>query len=112
MVIKMENRLCLNKKPVYELPDNNILVKRYRRNAEIPNFEPNIVIVGFGRNIGEITAKDKHVNQIWIKTTNKELYNFIKAYDWRGIYNKAPNATLSINTFKKIILEEFYNKRV
>ena len=103
----MENRLELNKKKIYNLPDE-VLVKRYRRDTEIPDFEPDIVIVGFGRNIGEITIKDKHVNQLWIKTTDEKVYEFINNYNWRGIYNKAPNATLSVNTFKKILLEEFY----
>ena len=35
----MENRLELNKKPTYELPDRNILIKSYKRNYSKIDFE-------------------------------------------------------------------------
>lgn len=105
----MENRMKLNKKPVYELP-GDIIIGEYKRNYYEPNFEPDLCIVMWGRNVGEETIIYKNMKQLWIKTDNRELISFIRSYNWRGIRNNAPNAELSKNTFKKIILEEFYNK--
>ena len=108
----MENRLCLNKKPAYELPDD-VLVGQYGRRKKkpsIPDFEPDICIT----NTGSIKVKNKYETfcQIWIKTDNKDLINFIKTFDFESRLNKITNAYLmNINDFKKIILEEFYNKK-
>ena len=106
----MENRLCLNKKPVYELPDD-IKVQIYQSSEKVkrlniaPNFEPDICLKLWGNSI-KVEEKYKSNCQIWIKTDNKDLINFIKEYK---IIKRAVS-TQSINVYhiKKIILEEFY----
>ncbi len=109
----MENRLELNKRPVYELPDN-VLVDRYDRYLDkkgiLPKFEPDVCITAFG-SIKESEAK-KTVEQIWVKTDNRELINFIKDFDFESRLNKITNAyRLNKWLFKKIILEEFYGEK-
>ena len=104
----MENRLCLNKKPTYELPDKNILIKSYKRNYSKIDFEPNLCLVQWGRNLGEECKKESHLKELWIKSDNIDLINFIKSYNFRSLRNNAPNYELAISDLKKIILEEFY----
>ncbi len=104
----MENRLELNKKPVYELP-NEVLVKSYTKNISAPDFEPDLCLNAWGRNSGKVYNKGATVSQIWIKTDNKELIEYIKNTNWKS---KIPPVSdmyrLDIWKFKKIILEEFY----
>lgn len=104
----MENRLELNKKPVYELPDEVIVGKYERRkvNGRIPDFKPDICITTFG-NIKE-AQPGKTVEQIWFKSDNNDLINFIKTYDWNKEAYKITTPNLNMWKFKKIILEEFY----
>lgn len=107
----MENRLCLNKRPVYELP-NEVLVGLYQditgRKVLMPNFEPDLCLNLWG-NVGTLRQKCESSNQLWIKTDNNELRNFIINYDYKSRLSKITNAySLSVNLFKKIILEEFY----
>lgn len=102
----MENRLELNKRVKYELP-NEVLVGLYDRGYAKPNFKPDLCISAFGT-IG-IREPEKTVTQIWVKSDNEELIDFIKSFDFSSVIKKIGNAyRLSINTFKKIILEEFY----
>ena len=103
----MENRLGLNKRPKYELP-NEVIIKSYKRNYSNISFEPDLCIVQWGRNLGEECKKGSHLKELWIKTDNKELMYFIRRYNFRKLRNNAPNYELAINDFKKIILEEFY----
>jgi hypothetical protein len=50
--------------------------------------------------------------QIWIKTTNKDLLDFISSFDFESKLFKMTNAyNMEVWKFKKILLEEFYNKR-
>ena len=50
--------------------------------------------------------------QIWIKTDNKELIDFISNFNWYSVCPKHNNSpVLNIWKVKKIILEEFYNKK-
>ena len=105
----MENRLCLNKKKIYELPDKDILIKTYKRNYTIPPFEPDICIIQWGRNLGEECIKETHLKELWIKTNNKELITFIRDYNFRKLRANAPNYEITINDLNKILLEEFYN---
>lgn len=108
----MENRLELNKKPKYELPDE-VLIGQYNvrcvAKTTLPPFEPDICVNAWGR-LGNIEPKKYTKNQIWIKTNNKELITFIKNYNFKNYKNRFVVPVLSINDFKKIILEEFYNK--
>ena len=108
----MENRLYLNKKPVYELPDE-ILVDLYVRHKKNPTFEPDICITNYARNIKIDTVK-RTVEQIWIKTDNKELIDFVNNYNWNNTIKSAITSArhLTLPLLKKIILEEFYGKRV
>lgn len=107
----MENRLHLNKKPEYILPDEVIVdeYKRMKTGDYVPSFTPDIALTAFG---SIRIKKPKATNsQIWIKTNNKELLNFIKEYDWESKLNKITNAySLGLWKFKKILLEEFYKK--
>lgn len=102
----MENRLCLNKRPVYELPEEIKIRVCWSKNQK-NNFEPNICISAWG-NVGRIENFRASAKQIWIKTNNKDLINFIIKYDWGKEASKMTTPTLSIWQFKKIILEEFY----
>lgn len=109
----MENRLCLNKKPKYELPDE-VIVELYEYQKKdlsrnkIPDFKPDICINIFGC-LGVKEAKAT-AGQYWIKSSNKELIDFIRNYDFEKLVkNKITNAyTLPLWQFKKILLEEFY----
>ena len=105
----MENRLELNKRPVYELPDEIVVDTYLRQNKGdyIPSFKPDICITSFG----SIKLKEpKSTNrQIWVKSNNKELIEFLKNYKWESKLNKITNAyMLNMWQFKKILLEEFY----
>ena len=107
----VENRLCLNKKPVYELPDE-VIVGEYRYTQDIkqykePDFEPDLCVSTYGT----IKVRDKKSNcsQIWIKTNNKDLINFIATFDWKSkTKTMGNNPVLNIWKFKKTLLEEFY----
>ena len=102
----IENRLCLNKRKTYVLPDE-VVVGLYDRGYTKPNFKPNICISAFGT-IG-IREPEKTVTQIWVKTDNKDLIEFIEDFNFQNKLGRIRNAhRLSMNNFKKIILEEFY----
>ena len=104
----MENRLELNKKKVYELPDE-VVVGLYDRGYYCPDFEPNICISSFGT-IG-VREPKQTVTQIWVKTDNQELIEFIRNFRFSNVIKRAGKTyRMSINQFKKIILEEFYGK--
>ena len=86
----MENRLCLNKKPVYELPGDVMIGQYTRRNKKedvVPNFEPDICISAFGT-IGIRKAKQT-VTQIWVKSNNKELIEFIRNFRFLNVIKKS-----------------------
>lgn len=86
----MENRLCLNKKPVYELPGDVMIGQYTRRNKKedvVPNFEPDICISAFGT-IGIREAKQT-VTQIWVKSNNKELIEFIRNFRFLNVIKKS-----------------------
>lgn len=104
----MENRLKLNKRPTYELPGDVLIGKTSK--DKIPSFEPNICLNYYGRL--KIREKLKTTYQIWIKTNDTNLINFIKSYDWEKKIKKTKEGSnmykLSVWKFKKIILEEFY----
>ena len=106
----VENRLCLNKRVVYELPDE-VLVGEYRRRPDIkkcktPNFKPDICLnTKYKIETGE---KKSNSDQIWIKTDNSELIGFIKEYDFSSKIISMSIKHLYVWKFKKIILEEFY----
>ena len=104
----MENRWCLNNKKTYELPDKDILMKTYIRKYTTPDFEPDLCVVKWGRNLGEECVKGSHLKELWIKTDNEELIKFIRSYNFRKVRGNAPNYELTANDVKKIILEEFY----
>lgn len=104
----MENRLCLNKKPTYELPDE-VIVRSYTKGTSEFDFEPDICLNAWGRNSGKIYNKGQTVSQIWIKTDNKDLINFIKETDFKKYIPPVSDMyRLDMWKFKKIILEEFY----
>ena len=108
----MENRLELNKRPKYELPDEVIVGKyQYRydgaKGNTIPNFNPDIALISWGTSRGKIVKPRSKGLEVWIKTDNEKLKDFIKNYK----YNRQYNHSLGSYELKKIILEEFYNKQ-
>lgn len=107
----MENRLMLNKKPKYELPDD-VLVGLYVRHKKEPSFKPNVCITNYARNI-KIDTVGRTVEQIWIKTNNKELLEFIYSFNWNSAIKSAITSArhLTLPLFKKILLEEFYKDK-
>ncbi len=111
----MENRLELNKRPVYELPDE-VLVGLYCNNYCEPDFKPDICITSFGRLY--IKKPKETSKQIWIKADNIDLIEFIRTYNWENKMKKVllsqaegDKYSLNIWRFKKIILEEFYGEK-
>lgn len=110
----MENRLELNKKNIYELPDEVLIdtyeystdKKRYRE----PVFAPDVCICIWGR-VGKVESPRSSSKQIWVKTENKDLMDFIMDYNWKKEAHKTTILNLNVWKFKKIILEEFYNKK-
>lgn len=78
----MENRINLNKKIKYELPDEIVVGEyfRFRDREKIPTFNPDICLTSYG-SIKVSNAKEA-CHQIWIKTDNKDLINFIEGFDF------------------------------
>lgn len=102
----MENRLELNKKPVYELPDE-VLVGIYMHKYQELDFIPDLCLCVWGA-VGKLSKPKENAKQIWVKTDNEELINFIKRYNWNKEAHKMATPNLNMWKFKKIILEEFY----
>ena len=108
----MENRLELNKKPIYELPDEiktGQWVRGDDRPSRTPDFKPDLCLNNYQKI--KFDKKDNYIKQIWIKSTNKELLDFIKEYNWNNLYNKISTPYIAEWRLRKIILEEFYNKK-
>lgn len=103
----MENRLELNKKPRYELPDE-VLVGLYMNKYQKVNFEPDVCLCVWGVSVGKLSKPREYAKQIWVKTDNEELINFIKRYNWNKEAHKMTAPNLNMWRFKKIILEEYY----
>lgn len=109
----MENRLYLNKRPTYELPDEVIIGEYIKRpnvkHCRTPNFKPDICLnTKYKIETGE---KKSSSDQIWIKTDNLKLIEFIKEYDFSSKVISMSIKHLYMWKFKKIILDEFYNKK-
>ena len=101
----------LNKRPKYELPDEvkiGLYMKQRGRSLIEPDFEPDICINAFGNRC--IAEKKSFMHQIWVKTDNKQLVNFVEGYGFNTI-NSLTKDNLPMWKVKKIILEEFYNKQ-
>ena len=109
----MENRLNLNKRIKYELPDE-VVVEEYRRNVnQIPDFEPDIIINSWGKGrFCSIGLKYERAVQLWINTKNIELIDFIKQYDFNSKALTISSPRITVTQLKKIILEEFYGKQI
>lgn len=110
----MENRLMLNKKPVYSLPKDVEMTtyeystdaKRYRE----PKFVPDICLCVWG-NVGRIEEYKKSTKQVCIKANDDKLIEFIKGYDWTTKANKTATHNLNIWQIKKVIMEEYYAEK-
>lgn len=105
----MENRLELNKRPTYELPGEVLLGQWVRgddRPSRTPDFEPDLCLNNYQKIC--IDKKDAYMKQIWIKTDNKDLIDFIKKYEWGNSYNKISTPYIAEWRMRKILLEEFY----
>lgn len=111
----MENRLKLNKRPTYELPDDVMIGQYTRRNKKedvVPNFEPDIVICNWGQgNIGKVREKKQDAKQLWIKISDKKILDFIINYNWKNCIKDIGSPFIGVPLFKKIILEEFYGEK-
>lgn len=109
----MENRLCLNKRVIYELPDE-VMIGEYIKRPDVrrcktPNFEPDVCL-NSKYNI-KVSDKGNAKDQIWIKTKNKDFIDFIKHYNWKPKAVGVTAKSLSLSMLKKIILEEFYGEK-
>lgn len=102
----MENRLCLNNRPRYKLPDD-VTVGIYMNKYKDLTFEPDICLCIWG-SVGKICKPRETAKQMWVKTDNKDLIDFIKTYDWGKEAHKMATPNLNMWKFKKILLEEFY----
>lgn len=104
----------LNKKKTYELPDE-VSIGWYRRYYDmIPNFTPDLCIGAFGKGcLGKEYAPGTVSMELWIKTDNKKLLDFIRNYNFekKRTNTSTSKRCLPLNELKKIILEEFYNKK-
>ena len=104
----MENRLELNRKPVYELPDE-ILIGVYENRPYPKYLEPKWTADIAINNIMNIKscAPKTFKREIWIKSNNKELIEFIRNYEW-NINKSMTFNSITKSDVKKILLEEFY----
>lgn len=102
----MENRLYLNNKPKYELPDE-VVIGEYRKGYKTPNIEPDIVLSCYGT--VSVDKKYRTTTQLWIKSTNKDLLYFLSKYNFKESFSTTISR-MRFNSWrlKKIILEEFY----
>lgn len=108
----MENRLELNKRPTYELPDEVLLGQYTRSNKKedtVPEFEPDVIICNWGA-IRIAEKKKATAKQLWIKSDNKKLLNFIKEYDWKNCTSDIGTPFIGLPKFKQILLKEYYGK--
>ena len=108
----MENRLKLNKRKVYNLP-SEVLISEYRKNIKTPKFTPNLCINIWGSGLGKIIEPKSKTFEVWIKTDNESLVEFVKDFDWHSVCPSCGNSPV-LNTWKikKVILEEFYKQKV
>lgn len=105
----MENRLELNKRPVYELPDEVIVMEYRKYYNKIPSIEADICISTRGMiGISDLKKTDR---QIWIKSSNLELINFLNNYNYKDYSKGISTNNLYMADIKKIILEEFYGEK-
>ena len=84
----IENRLCLNKKPVLNLPKMTMFrVQPYTHNIEeeLKKRKPNVRICTFGANdVGKIVTEGYKSQEVWIITDNKVLIDRLLSFDWRS----------------------------
>ena len=104
----MINRLELNKKPVYVLPDN-VLVGIYMNKYKEVEFSPDLCICVWGAAVGKICEYRETAKQICVKSDDKNLIDFIKNYNWSDEAHKMATPNLNMWKFKKVLLEKFYN---
>ena len=76
----MENRLCLNKKPTYKLP-NEVIIEEYRKDYRVPNIKPDLVLSCYGT--VKVDTIYRTSTQLWVKSNNKSLIDFLTAYNFK-----------------------------
>lgn len=83
----MENRLCLNKKPILKLPNMTIFrvqPSTHNIKEEYKKWNPDIRICSYGAgSIGKVLKDDFKSQEVWIISDNKELIDKIKTFNWR-----------------------------
>ena len=88
MELKMENRLCLNKKKEYNLPDGTEIFS-YNRSRDKDKVKAiGLRLSSVGASSGKL-LKDNEVKcgEIIIKTNNYKIIDFIKSFDFTTIIN-------------------------
>lgn len=115
----MENRLCLNSVPKFDLPQeiqirncNPAHPSQKSREEMVEAFgEPTLRMVDTQKPIRVLGEGEQRCIETWIWTNNKELEDWIRAYDWNGAVSSVSGGlgSLKIWKLKKIITEEFYN---
>ena len=83
----MENRLCLNNKPILNLP--KMIIFRVQPSThdieeEYKKWKPDVRICSYGAgSIGKILKDEFKSQEIWIISEDKELIEKINSFNWR-----------------------------
>ena len=110
----MENRLCLNNKPILKLPNMTMFrVQPSTHNIEdeYDKWSPDIRICSYGAgSVGKILKDDFKSQEIWIISKNKELIEKIKSFNWREYALKRITGTPSLS--QQSVKEEIARWRI
>lgn len=105
----MENRLCLNKKPVLKLPNMTMFrvqPSTHNIEEEYKKWKPSIRLCSYGAgSIGKILKDEFKSQEIWIISDNEELIEKIKSFNWReyALNKKVGTPSLSQKSVKEEI---------
>ena len=110
----MENRLCLNKKPVLNVSDMimfRVQSSTHNIEEEYKKWNPNIRICSYGAgSIGKILKNEFKSQEIWIISENKELIEKINTFNWREYALKRITGTPSLS--QQSVKEEIARWRI
>lgn len=116
----MENRLCLNSVPTFELPEG-IRIEGCRRSEKIfPSGKPDIRVCVYGCPFMEVLELKEKSKEAWIYLEDKSqvepIKQWISSINWlerlfggESAAERTGTPGFPIWRLKKIITEEFYN---
>ena len=105
----MENRMVLNKRPVYELPDMimfRVQPSTHNIEEEYKKWKPDIRICSYGAgSVGKILKDDYKSQEIWIISDDNRLIEKINSFNWReyALNKKVGTPSLSQQSIKEEI---------